>query len=242
MGIWFNTQEEIQEEARKKLQSQNKTKEDTKLATQANAKSDQKVTFNAPIAPTSFNVPNSSIQQVASFGSVSDEIVAATMSNYQIGFESLNKPGYDFFEFYQTIKSTNDESEQTYQMAFNMGRIMDSSITKDKLLNQSSFYLSEILKVHTETSSKGSAKLVELMGQKDTESKSLSNDLGNLKEQMEAIQVQILDRQQKLNEIDGKYQSKLDEVNSKLSANDIAKNALTESIERVKNGLINTKQ
>ncbi len=68
----------------------------------------------------------------------------------------------------------------------------------------------------------------------EAENESLVGELSLLRQQLEAIQTQIADRENKLSVIDVKYAPMMVEVDSKLSANDMAKNKIVQSIEQVK--------
>jgi len=128
---------------------------------------------------------------------------------------------------------------QVYAMGFQMASAMDKSISKDKLVQQSDFYLAEINKVYTEYNSKGVAKKQDLLAQKQHENESLVNELDLLRQQLEAIRTQIADKENKLSVIDVKYAPMVSEVDSKIVANEMAKNQIVQSIEQVKNGIIN---
>lgn len=170
---------------------------------------------------------------------VSNEHLQKAIELYQNGFDSLNQPGYDFYEFYQAVMQAGPTNPQIYAMALTMASAMDKSITKDKLVQQSEFYLAEINKVYQDYNSKGLAKKQDLTAQKQHENESLVGELSLLRQQLEAIQTQIADRENKLSVIDVKYAPMMVEVDSKLSANDMAKNKIVQSIEQVKNGIIN---
>jgi hypothetical protein len=60
-----------------------------------------------------------------------------------------------------------------------------------------------------------------------------------MRQQLEQLQVQISDRENKLSVIDSKYGPVLAEVETKIAANDLAKQKIVGSIEQVKNGIIN---
>jgi hypothetical protein len=122
-------------------------------------------------------------------------------------------------------------------MAYAMGTAMDKTISKEKLISQADFYIAEISKVYDENVSKGNSKKEGLMKQKESENQTLANELSMFQQQLEALQIQIADRQNKLHAIDGKYQPQLEEVNSKLNANVIAKNKIVEAIQTVKSGI-----
>lgn len=171
--------------------------------------------------------------------SVSNEHLQATLELYQRGFDSLNQPGYDFYEFYQAIMQAGVNNPQVYPMALTMASAMDKSISKDKLVQQSEFYIAEINKVYNDYNSKGLAKKQDLMAQKQHENESLVNELSLLRQQLEAIKTQIADKENKLSVIDVKYAPMISEVDSKIGANEMAKNQIVQSIEQVKSGIIN---
>ena len=170
---------------------------------------------------------------------VSNEMFTKALEIYENGFDSLNQPGYDFYEFYKAVMQVGVDNPQTYPMAYAMATAMDKTITKEKLLSQSEFYINEITKVYNEYVSKGNAKRQEVINQKNHENQSLLGELELMKQQLEALQTQISDRQNKLSVIDSKYGPIINEVEGKLAANDMAKQKIISSIESVKNGIIN---
>jgi hypothetical protein len=58
-----------------------------------------------------------------------------------------------------------------------------------------------------------------------------------MKEQLESLKAQILEKENKLKVVGSKYEPQINEIDSKLGANDIAKNQLIQSIAQVKNGI-----
>jgi hypothetical protein len=158
---------------------------------------------------------------------------------YKSGFDSLNQNGYDFYEFYQAITQGGVNNPQIYPMAFTMANAMDKSVTKDKLIQTADFYLSEINKVYNDYVAKGNGKKQDLITQKNNENQALVTELSMMEQQLEALKTQIQDRQNKLNAIGGKYEPMISDVDNKLSANEMAKNQIVQSIEQVKTGIIN---
>lgn len=170
---------------------------------------------------------------------VSNEIFAKTLEMYEAGFDSLNQPGYDFYEFFKAVMAGGVDNPSIYGMAFGMGVAMDKTITKDKLLMQSDYYITEINKVYNEYVTKGNGKRQEVINQKNHENESLVGELNLMRQQLEQLQVQIADRENKLSVIDSKYGPILVEVEAKITANDMAKQKIVGSIEQVKNGITN---
>jgi len=72
------------------------------------------------------------------------------LAMYEEGFEGLNQPGVDFYEFLQSVigADTNAESPSAFNMAFGMIKNMGKDITKSTLITQADFYVSEIEKVY----------------------------------------------------------------------------------------------
>jgi len=172
-------------------------------------------------------------------GSYSQEHLNKAIEIYQQGFDALNQPGYDFYEFYSAITDAGVDNPMAYTMAFNMAKKLDKSLTKEGLLQQSEYYSSEIIKSYNNYIALGNSKKQELLDQKTHENESLVNELDLMKQQMEQLKVQMQDRENKLKAIGGKYEPKISEIDSKLAANDVAKNTVVGSIEQVKQGIIN---
>ena len=116
---------------------------------------------------------------------------------------------------------------------------MDKTLTPAALISQAQFYVDEIMKSYQDTITSGNSKKQELISQKDIENQSLIQELGYMKEQMENMKAQIQEKENKLKLIGSKYEPQINEIDSKLGANDIAKNQLIQSIEQVKSGIIN---
>lgn len=171
---------------------------------------------------------------------VSNEHLAKFTEMYHNGFIGLNQPSYDFYEFYQAIMTSGGiDNPQMYAMAMTMGTSMDKNNSKDRLLTQADFYLNEINKVYNQYVTTGNSKRQDLVTQKANEAESLQNDLINLKGQLEAIANQIKSKESNLSLIDNKYGSLIGDIESKLKANEMAKESIASSIEKVKAGIAN---
>lgn len=186
--------------------------------------------FNSEPTPTPTTTYQAPVQ-------VSNEYMQKAFEMYEKGFESLNKDGFDFYEFYQSVMQGGPTNPQVYAMAFNMGSIMDKSLSKTKLIQDADYYVAEITKVYNENVSKGTAKKQNLLAQKDSENKSLVSELENMEQQLEALKIQIDDRKRKLSDIDSKYSPDLTDFDNRLGANELAKNKIVDSIEQVKQGI-----
>jgi hypothetical protein len=170
---------------------------------------------------------------------ISNELASKFFDAYENAFEKLNQDGYDFFEFFQTVMHGDINNNQTYVMAFGMGKAMDKNLTKEKLLSQSDYYINELMSLYNKNVAEGNQKKQDLINKKTSENQNLTSELSSLKQQLEGIQIQIQDREKKLSLIDSKYEPQITERDSKLMANDYAKNKIISTIETVKQGINN---
>lgn len=197
---------------------------------------------NVTMAPAGFGTPQMGVPSAGipiESNPMCQPHMEKIMQMYEAGFDGLNMEGYDFFEFYKAILSAGADVPAVYPMAFTMAQSMDKKITRDLLVTQSDFYVQEISKVHTKYVEGGNGKKNELLNRKENEREQLGTEVQNLKMQIEALTNQMNNAQNNLAQIDNKYANDLMEVECKLMANDVAKNNLLASIDKVKQGLIN---
>jgi len=169
---------------------------------------------------------------------VSSDIQRILDEQFTNHLTSINQPGVDFYEFMESVEVGDINSPQTFAMAFKMLANMEKSLTKERLIQQADEYLSKINDLYQHNLMSGENKKQSLNIEKENEKQSLSNDLTGLKEQLLLIQSQILDRENKLRDIESKYQPKLNDVVIKLQANSVSNNKLVDKITKIKNGII----
>jgi hypothetical protein len=161
------------------------------------------------------------------------------MEMYEKGFENLNQPGYDFFEFFKTISVGDKNNPSTYVMAYNMAKVMDASVNKENLISQADFYVNEITKVYNEYVNAGNSKKQDALAIQTSEKQSLSKELEDLNKQAAEISAKISAAKNNLENIASKHQPKIDEIDCKLMANEVAKKTILDSINIVKSGIQN---
>jgi hypothetical protein len=122
-------------------------------------------------------------------------------------------------------------------MALAMATGMDGSLTKEKLISQADYYISELNKTFQTYADNGNGKKQSLISEKNSENQTLTSDLANLKAQVEALTIQINNKQVLLSSIESKYQPLINEVDSKLRANEVAKNDIVNKISKIKTNL-----
>lgn len=177
--------------------------------------------------------------------SISSGILGQVVELYEKGFDSLNKPGYDFYEFFKALHSVNDFSPGAYKMAFQMGKAMNTSLEKNMLIQSADMYISEIGKVHQNYHTQGEAKRTELLKTQSNEKQAIANEIASMENQITQLKNQIAQleankqkRESELAPIDSKYQTELKLIEEKLQANHSAKDMIASKINTVKHGIL----
>lgn len=109
--------------------------------------------------------------------------------------DEINKPGFDFLEFYNLVKDYT--TQQEYQIIVNTLKATGTTVDKNSLLNDISFYLEKIENQINELSKNGDSKkktlteqLVNSKGKLNSEIESLENQIATLQNQVVLLKVQ----------------------------------------------------
>lgn len=163
---------------------------------------------------------------------------------YDKGLESINMPGYDFFDFYSAIKAAGAQNDSVFRMAFQMGKTMDTGLTPQKLVQDAEFYLSKIRDVHQKYADQGNQKLGDLNSQLRGEKEKLSADAADAESRIEKLKQEIAQQERKLSEtraaltkVDEKYKPQQQVIEQKLEANDRAMEISLQKLTTVKEGI-----
>lgn len=159
------------------------------------------------------------------------------MKLYEDGFASLNRPGVEFYEFFEAVVDTGINDPKSYQMALKILSKSERGMTKDSLVEQSKYYVDELTKVHAGYKADGLKMKNDLMASKQSEENKLSIDIKTIQDQIESMKNQLSAKQMQLSQLDAKYQPKVGDFDCKLMANDEAKNRILGTINAVVNGI-----
>jgi len=177
-------------------------------------------------------------------GVVEQAVINEVLTVYEKGIDSINMPGYDFYEFYKGIGSIHNAGEQAYHMAYQMAKSMDNSLTSQKLLSDAEFYISKINEVHNQYSMQGQQKISSLEAKKSDEKNKLNNEINQasqqvnqLRSQMQALETEINQKRIRLTAVDGEYMPQENTIRQKLLANDNAKQISIIKLTSVKEGI-----
>ena len=170
-----------------------------------------------------------------------DAVVSEVIEVYESGLESINMPGYDFYEFYKAISSTGLSGEHTYQLAYQMARSMDKTITVQKLIGDAEFYISKINEVHGQYVSQGQAKLRSLEEKKKAERGQLQGEIDHgsariaqLRAELQQLESAVNQKKAMLSKIDEGFLPQEKAIREKLAANDTARTVSIEKLQAIR--------
>ena len=161
------------------------------------------------------------------------------MKLYEDGFNGLNMAGYDFFEYFQAVVQTAINNPAMYGMALTMAKAMDPTVSKQSLISQSEFYVTEINKVYQHYVENGTTKRKSALEAKGSEETSLTNELNGINSEIARLTQLKAQKESELATIDNKYSPQITEIECKLMANDIARERILASIKTVVDGINN---
>ena len=207
-----------------------------------NIQKNAKDVFSFPVN-TNQSAPNLNAQYSNQTG-IDDKVLNEVIEVYEKGIDSINMPGYDFYEFYKAIGSISNSGEQAYLMAYQMAKSMDSTLTAQKLVQDADFYISKINEVHQQYNSQGSQKIASIETKK-TEEKNLlmseiekgTQQISQLRNQLQVLESEINQKRTTLTTIYGNYKPQENTIRQKLLANDSAKHISIMKLMTVKENI-----
>lgn len=169
---------------------------------------------------------------------INHSILNGVIEMYEAGFESLNQPGYDFYEFFKAIKAVGSNDPAVYKMAFTMAQSVDAKVSKSVLLTQADYYIKEIEKVHKQYHTQGNNKKTQIVSAQKAQKDNLTSEISDLERQLLEIQTQISHKKNQLESIDNES-GDVSNIDQKIAANDTARTKILETIMNVVNGIKN---
>jgi hypothetical protein len=156
---------------------------------------------------------------------------------YEKGFESLNSSEFDFFELYKSVMVVGVTNQQSYQMAFTMGKALKPDLSKQFLLDKAKYYIDEIEKVYAKYDAAGNSKKALLSQGIATEKDRMSKNIKDIESRITQLQYDLQKSKEELERIDANSKEKFSEIELKLEANTIARQKILTSINQVVTGV-----
>jgi len=175
---------------------------------------------------------------------IDPSIVQEVLAVYEKGIDSINMPGYDFYEFYKAISSIPHAGDQAYNMAFHMAKSMDNNVTPQKLQTDAEFYISKINEVHNQYTSQGQQKINALDSKKNEQKNKLTAEINQATQQVAQLRNQLMTLETEINQkrtfltsVDGEYAPQENVIRQKILANDHAKQISISKLAAIKEGI-----
>jgi hypothetical protein len=214
----------------KKLFIKDESEEETPQEKESFPVSESNLSENLPISNPKASSSNPYLEEISEV--------------YEKGLESINMPGYDFYDFHLAIKAAGTQNEAVYKMAFQMGKTLDANITSQKLAADADYYISKLNDVFQNYADKGKQKLNSISAELKAEKDSLTAEVNHIDGEITRLKQQILSMEQKLAEtrgnlskVEAKYKPQQDIINLKLQANDQAMQMSVKRLTSIKEGI-----
>lgn len=159
------------------------------------------------------------------------------MAMYEKGFDNLNQDGYDFYEYFKAVVQVGVNNPEMYKMAFTMAKTMEPNVSKTSLIDQSKFYVNEITTVHKHYVQTGESKRTEMLRLKGSEESTLQQEVLDIGAEIQRLTSLKSQKEGELSTIDSKYASEITDIECKLMANDMARDSIVGSINKVVKGI-----
>lgn len=199
---------------------------------------------STPAQSFSFPTGNTAAPSAPAPAPALDPNLEEVLEVYESGLDSINMPGYDFYEFYKSVSSAGNGGEAIYNMAFQMAKTLDSTITPAKLLNDAEFYISKINEVHGQYVNKGQQKLSALQEKKNAERSKLQGDIdgaaqrmNQLRAELQQLEADMAQKRAVLGKLEDQYYPQEKAIREKLNANDAARQTSIDRLNIVKTGI-----
>lgn len=199
------------------LDSANTDKENKQTAAPASSKTSAPVANNGGIITTNI---------------ASDDMVQKIYSL----FETMNKPGIDFFELWNAAEAMGGVTVNNLQNAFTTLKVL--GLDKDTVLNTGEAYC-------TELQNRLNADIQKKKDEKDNialalqnEKKQLERDKQDFENKIQLLSSQLTETTTKLNQLDSKYSPQIQGIETKIQS---GVNALNVVVSEIKSVLITVK-
>src|SRR5687768_17046085 len=115
--------------------------ETAKESTKEAAKKDTSESLSFPVSNTT------SVQSTS--GTIApqpviDGTVKEVLDLYESGLDSINMPGYDFYDFYNAITSIGDANEHSFQLAYHMAIWHGNTVIAQRVMRDAALYISKL--------------------------------------------------------------------------------------------------
>jgi hypothetical protein len=173
----------------------------------------------SPIAETSKprqNPEPAKLQPTENFSEAA-ELNDVKLRVYQL-LENMNKPGVDFFEVWNAAVEMGGPNSANIKSAFTSLKFADKSLTKAKLQETASAYMTGLKTVIETESQKRLEEKTRLDKEREQVKSSLVAEISTLDQQIAVLQERLAVKKTELDTINDKYDPKISEIDKKINS------------------------
>lgn len=185
---------------------------------------DAKPSTSTPSSNTPSEVPSAAV----------DTDQNAKLKVYQL-LEGINKPGVDFFEVWNASIEMGGANAANIKSAFTSLKFADSTLSKAKLEDTGSYYISEIEKVLTQESQKRRHEIDKLEAQKTSSKSNLAQEITSLEAQIASLQEKLSQKKAELENINQNYDPQIAELHQRILSGETSVNTVIQEMKDVLN-------
>jgi hypothetical protein len=151
---------------------------------------------------------------------------------YQL-LENMNKPGVDFFEVWNAAVEMGGPSSANIKSAYTSLKFADKTLSKAKLQETASAYMSGLKSVIDTESQKRLEEKARLDKEREQVKSSLIAEIGTLEQQIAGLQERLATKKSERDTINDKYDPKISEIDKKINTGKQSVNSVLTEMQQV---------
>ena len=160
------------------------------------------------------------------------EINDVKLRVYQL-LENMNKPGVDFFEVWNAAVEMGGPNSANIKSAFTSLKFADKSLTKSKLQETASAYMTGLKTVIETESQKRLEEKNRLDKEREQVKSSLVAEISALEQQITVLQERLAIKKTEQDTINDKYDPKISEIDKKINTGKQSVNSVLAEMQQV---------
>ncbi len=173
-----------------------------------------------PVAQSQKTEPLSATPNGRPFTSPEDSADAEKIAHKMFSFvEKLNQDGIDFFELWNAVEEIGGVNPQNIQVVYKtLFAASGKTLTVEKIISTGNYYIDELQKQITTDLGRKQKEKENLLTEQTTEKSRLNSEVEDLKIRIVNLQNELTEKQQSLNQIDGRYSLRVVAVEKQIQA------------------------
>ncbi len=151
---------------------------------------------------------------------------------YQL-LENMNKQGVDFFEVWNAATEMGGATATNIKAAYTSLRFADKSLTKAKMLETGTFYMSSLQDVLKTETQKRLDEKTKIEKEKEQIAGSLATEITSIEQQLTALQDKLAAKKQERDTINEKYEPRIADINHRISTGQQSVNSVVSEMQQV---------